>query len=147
HSSEAFPICQDIIRQAMDLGRNRLVVVTCRTFDLDNDPQIKAWKNRVISRNVRVEPLADGVIREFAEALHVPYNALSGREKQLLANIQNLTMWAVIVASSGRHAGFATVTDLSRQFWQSRWQELARRGVPRDDVGLCEYALQEPDPR
>ena len=88
---------------------------------------------------MRVEPLPDAVIREFVESLHVPYNSLSGRERQLLANVQNLTMWTENVASSGRHAGFATATDLSRQFWQSRWQELGKRGVPRDDVtGLLE---------
>ena len=43
-------------------------------------------------------------------------------------------MWAEIVSSSGRHARFTTVTDLSRQFWESRWQELAKRDVPRNYV-------------
>ena len=89
----------------MDLGPNRLVVVTCLCLTSIMTNKIKVWKDRIISRMVRVEPLPETVIREFVESLHVPYNALSGREKQLLANVQNLTMWAEIVALSGRHAG------------------------------------------
>ena len=76
HSSEAFPICHDIMRQARDLGRNLLVIVSCRTFDLENDTQIRIWKDQVVSRRLLVEPLSDTVIRAFVEHMHVPYTGV-----------------------------------------------------------------------
>lgn len=134
HSSEAFPICQDIIRQAMQLDRNLLVVACCRTFDLEHDPQIKKWeKDQVFSRKIAVEPLPEPAIRGFVEQAGVRFETLSPREKRLLANVQNLAMWSEIV-SSGKTPRFSTVTELSRHFWESRWHELAKREIPSAEV-------------
>ena len=120
HSSEAFPICQELIRQAMQLDGNLLVVVGCRTFDLENDPQIKKWQqDQLFSRKVAIESLPEQTIREVVERAGITFDSLTQREKQLLANIQNLTMWTEIVAS-GTTPRFSTVTELSRHFWQSR---------------------------
>ena len=134
HSSEAFPICQELIRQAMQLDGNLLVVVGCRTFDLENDPQIKKWQqDQLFSRKVAIESLPEQTIREVVERAGITFDSLTQREKQLLANIQNLTMWTEIVAS-GTTPRFSTVTELSRHFWQSRWEELARRNIPTAEV-------------
>ncbi|WZP01253.1 hypothetical protein EP7_005684 (plasmid) [Isosphaeraceae bacterium EP7] len=134
HSSEAFSICQEMVRQAMHSGGNLLVVMGCRTFDLENDPQIKKWQQGLAcSRNVPVEPLPEATIREVAERAGVPFDSLTRRERQLLSNVQNLTMWAV-VAIPGVSERFSTVTELSRQFWKSRWEEISRRGIPTSEV-------------
>ena len=137
HSNEAFSICQEMIREAMQLGGNLLVVIGCRTFDLEHDPQIRKWeREQIFSRKVAVSPLPEAAIREVVDHRGVPFNSLAPREKQLLSNVQNLTMWAEI-ADSGETPRFSTVTELSRQFWRSRWDEIARRGVPAAEVEAC----------
>jgi len=134
HSSEAFPICQELIRQAMQLDGNLLVVVGCRTFDLEHDPQIKKWQqDQVFSCKVALMPLPEQTIRGVVERTGITFDSLTSRERQLLANVQNLTMWTEIVAS-GTTPRFSTVTQLSRQFWQSRREELAKRKIPTVEV-------------
>ena len=118
----------------MQLGGNLLVVIGCRTFDREHDPQIRKWeREQIFSRKVAVSPLPEAAIREVVDLCGFQFDSLSPREKQLLSNIQNLTMWAEI-ADSGKTPKFSTATELSRQFWQSRWEEIAMRGVPTTEV-------------
>lgn len=134
HSSEAFSICQEMIREAMQLGNNLLVVIGCRTFDLEHDPQIRKWeREQLFSRKIAVSPLSEAAIREVVDHCGFPFDSLSPRERQLLSNFQNLTMWSEI-ADFGKTSRFSTATELSRQFWQSRWEEIFRRGVSAAEV-------------
>lgn len=44
HSSIAMDVCKELIRQVRSLrysGKNMVIVFACRTFDLENDPEIK----------------------------------------------------------------------------------------------------------
>ncbi|MEM8963184.1 MAG: toll/interleukin-1 receptor domain-containing protein [Acidobacteriota bacterium] len=44
HSAEAWHLCREMIAEALSWPRIK-VVVCCRTFDLETDPQLRAWEN------------------------------------------------------------------------------------------------------
>ena len=44
HSGYAWETCESVISEALS-QRNLRVVVVCRTFDVEDNPQIRAWRN------------------------------------------------------------------------------------------------------
>lgn len=132
HAANALPICEEMIRQAM-LSPKMRVVIICRTFDLDFDPQIKAWLHKELNSRIEVGSLTEAVVKDFVSDLNGNYSKMTPREHSLLRSIQNLTMWAEI-AQSGEQPTFKTASELMRQFWKNRRRELASRGVEADQV-------------
>ena len=46
HSANALDVCKELLRQVRQLrysGRKIMAVLSCRTFDLENDPEIRNW--------------------------------------------------------------------------------------------------------
>jgi hypothetical protein len=44
HSAEAWDVCREMISEALISPAGLKVVVCCRTFDLDHDPQLRGWE-------------------------------------------------------------------------------------------------------
>lgn len=131
HAASALPICEEMLRQAM-ATRNMKVVVTCRTFDLTQDPQLKAWNNQTAT-SIEVNALSKEVVSDFVSSCGHNYEVLSPREMTLLSAVHNLTMWAELARGSGMPR-FRTATHLTRLFWGSRQQALAELNIQWQDA-------------
>ena len=70
HSANALDVCKLLVlevRNLRDLGRDISVVLACKTFDLEHDPEIKNWLKESSSlkcRRVEVKPLPEEAVKE-----------------------------------------------------------------------------------
>jgi hypothetical protein len=129
HASDPWLTCHAMIKQALSLG-NIHVVVACRTFDLDNDPQISAWAKANKLEKLEVSDLDDTAVQNLVGET---YASLNQRQRNLLRSVQNLTMWLELAADSPAATGFVSAADLMKKFWRNRYEELNRRNVPREE--------------
>jgi hypothetical protein len=107
--------------------------LACRTYDLQNDPQIRNWlegekKQTHGSVEINVSPLTAEVVKLVAEKVDQNKARLSERQIQILQLPQHLAMWVRIVRAGGA-VEFQNRIQLIREFWADRMQELASRGV------------------
>lgn len=125
HSAESWRVCTDLIRQATRQGNIR-IVLACRTFDLEHDPQFASWASTNQIKKFEVGDLDERTIKDLAGP---DIAKLSPRQLTLLASVQNMSMWLTIRETGGTLASFTSNAELMRKFWENRLQELARRGV------------------
>lgn len=141
HSANSLDVCKGLVREAMSLcagGSSVCVVLSCRTFDLENDPEIKSWlgsQTHAMARcdRIEVKHLSDKVVEEVVVRCGGSFSELTQRQREILASAHHLGMWAAIVAE-GHASAFQSSTELMRQFWVNRYRELARAGVSADDA-------------
>jgi len=136
HSLNALGVCKALVREAMsfrDLGRQIGVVLACRTYDLENDPEIKSWLSSQGTEHklvrIRVALLEEGVVADVVGKQGHTVCGLSQRQRQILQSPQHLAMWVRLV-QSGVAPDFQNRVQLMREFWESRLRELPRNGVP-----------------
>lgn len=145
HASEGFEVCKELLRQVYSLraaGHRIAVVLSCRTFDLDHDPQLRDWlKDSPARRLERIEvtPLPESAVKTVAGRWVDP-DRLGRRTVTLLSAVHNLAMWAEL-ASRGRIApAFDSATQLMRAFWADRRDALEELGF---DVAERETVLDQ----
>jgi len=134
HSANALDVCKSLVlevRNLRDLGKDIAVVLACRTFDLEHDPEIKSWlkeSSSVKCRRVEVKPLPEKAVKGVVESLGQDFAAMSAQQKRILQSPQHLGMWVDIV-SAGDVRTFQTSVQLMRQFWDSRYRTLGGAGI------------------
>jgi hypothetical protein len=133
HSAETWEVCRELIREALEL-RSIRVVVCCRTYDLEHDPQIKAWRAGEAQSAVAivVGDLAVSDVAGLVTSLGGVYENLRPTEQSLLTNFFHLSLWGEILAQTGASPRFSTSRGLLRAFWRSRYDALPAHGVARD---------------
>ncbi|HED64474.1 MAG TPA: ATP-binding protein, partial [Planctomycetes bacterium] len=121
HAAKAWVICKEIIERALDFPALR-IVVACRTFDLDDDQQIRAWERKTresaLHRLERVEAkkLGDDIVKGVVESHEGVYESMSVRERKLLTNPQCLYVWCAIRQWEEEPQAYHTQTDLLSEF-------------------------------
>ncbi|HNS20579.1 MAG TPA: hypothetical protein PKH24_08765 [Sedimentisphaerales bacterium] len=141
HSANSLEVCKalvDEVRSLRDNGRPMSVVLSCRTFDLEHDPQIKNWledqgRKFMGSKKIEEKGLPDTVVDQFVSQSGRNPKDLTQRQKEVLASPQNLAMW-VTITREGQVPDFQSGTQLMREFWRSRYKELARANVNPDEA-------------
>lgn len=134
HSVDGLEVCKGLLREthaARRLGARLSVVLSCRTFDLEHDPQIQTWlkpSTTFAVSKIEVKQLPESSLLEFVAAFGVDFSRMTKSRKSLLRSVQNLTIWANLVESEDSSPEFDSGTDLMREFWASRWRELERAG-------------------
>ncbi len=147
HSSEAWDVCREVISEAL-LGSTVLkVVVCCRTFDLEHDPQLRGWEQEIRNlRRIEVEQLSP---EEVTAAIQRAADGRAGvpilrpKEQNLLRHIHHLQMWLTIYASAESVRAFDTSWSLMGQFWANRLDELAKGGILRERAEKFEQRFVE----
>lgn len=139
HSSNAMEVCKEMMRQvinARQVHKNIRVIISCRTFDLNFDPEIRHWleekneKNEEVWRKIEVKSLSQDVVQRIGSD---KYSELNTDQKTLLSNIQNLYMWSQLI-DSGQNPLFQSAADLLEIFWRGKLIEIERTGVNSADV-------------
>lgn len=139
HTSNAWDVCTETIEEALceAVGGRMRVVVTCRTFDL-NDPEVKHWKNQQArSIDLLIGELPESEIAVVLSRRSTTLESMGPRQRSLVKTPQGLYMWCEIQKSSSVR-DFSTFTDLMRVFWEDRWATIQKMGAPVED---CRHAL------
>ncbi len=140
HSSNALEVCKELIRQVRNARRDHKdirVIVSCRSFDLNYDPEIRHWlnekdmDNKEVWRKIELKKLSEDLIQsisgieKYADLLH--------QQRVLLSNAQNLFMWCQLI-DTGYYPLFESTAELLEIFWKERLEQIERSGVPLTDV-------------
>lgn len=139
HTSDAWDVCTETIEEALceAIGGRMRVVVTCRTFEL-NDPEVKHWKTQQArSLDLLVGELSESEIAVVLSRRNTTLESMSPRQRSLLKTPQGLYMWCEIQKSSPAR-DFSTFIELMRMFWEDRWTTIQKMGTP---VEHCKNAL------
>lgn len=141
HSANSLGVCKAIVSEARNLhgmGKPISTVLCCRTFDLEHDPEIKSWlknQNRQGKqcKKIEVKGLSDEVLKKVIQKAGGNFEELTAKQRQVLASSQHLAMW-VTITRQGYKSNFQSSTQLMREFWKNRYQELAKTGVSEAEV-------------
>lgn len=129
HSTNALNVCKAITGEVRALRRSDAqisLILACRTFDLENDPEIKNWlKNESNCQKIEVKDLSDEKLKLVVERFGYSFSEMTSRQRKILSSPQRLGMWVEII-QSGETPNFQTAMQLIRQFWVSRYRELDR---------------------
>jgi hypothetical protein len=135
HSAGGLEVCKGLLREARAmrlLGRPMSIVLCCRTFDLDHDPQIRPWlkpANSFTVEKIAVKELPVARVRDFVGSFGIDFDLMTARRRTLLQSVHHLAIWAEVVQSDERSPEFDSGTDLMRQFWQNRRREVEKAGI------------------
>ncbi len=141
HSADSLEVCKTLVREAEHVGptgRAVLVILSCRTFDLEHDPEIKKWLDGVqvparSFQKIKVDSLPEQDVKNVVQAQGQNYDGMSTEQRKILANPQHLEMWVRIVRS-GAVPELRNATQLMREFWNSRYQALEADRVASVDA-------------
>ena len=139
HSAEAWDVVEEIVEEAL-AHSNLCVLVACRSFDLNDDPRIKAWKSR--QKNgfavIKVGELQEEKVAEVVKDQGGNWGAFSARQKRLLRSPENLYLWTQLESANQT---FRTATDLMKKYWEDLW----KKKVPALNVSIqeCRGVLDE----
>ncbi|MGE6610924.1 NACHT domain-containing protein [Peribacillus sp. NPDC076916] len=138
HSANALDVCKEIINQVLFLkrqGKQIKLIVSCRSFDLKYDPELKNWfENKLDNQeytweSIQVKPLSDNILQEV---LGEVYSKFNNKQKALLSNPQNLYMWLEI--NKECDFNFSSSIDLIRAFWSNKRLKIEKEGLSVTDL-------------
>lgn len=144
HSSQAWEVCRETIEDALETSSLTKVVVCCRTFDLEHDPQFRQWKKEaeslaeVLVGDLTVKQVEDAVEEAVAsQGGRKP----SGREAALLRHVHHLQMWLEIYPDLGPDGSLQSRRQLMESFWQDRRDKL------RDQARISSERIEQLEDR
>jgi len=127
HSTHALDVCKDLIRQVLAfrrLGKKVSVVLSCRTFDLQHDTEIRNWLDKAsesqVWSKIEVQLLSEDFIHRTTGT---EYDTFTKRQKDVLRNPQNLAMWLEI-KGYGDIKPIKSASELLKQFWDFKTLQL-----------------------
>ena len=136
HSHNALAVCRALVREVRALrlrGRQAGIVFSCRTFDLEHDPELSNWlgnRSQGQCHKVEVKGLSDETVGKLVGP---SYAALSNQQKKVLASPHNLAMWVQLAATHDAPT-FRSATGLMRAFWDDRFGALRRAGISETEI-------------
>ncbi len=122
HSNNALDVCKELethVRMRQLNGSGIILILSSRTFDLENDPAIRNWladSEKSMFTRVGVQELPVDQIQKITGS---SFPKMTEKEKKLLSNPLNLSLWMVIKKTGGVPP-FRTSIDLMREFWKNR---------------------------
>ncbi|HFD86632.1 MAG TPA: hypothetical protein ENJ35_03025, partial [Gammaproteobacteria bacterium] len=137
HSSSAMDVCRELLRQVRSLrrtGEQIVIVFACRTFDLENDPEIKKLFADSSEQGVVKVPVGEFSDEQLNEAIGPDaFAALNGSQKRVLSCPQNLAIWLEL-KKEGSAPAFRSATELMRRFWENRRERLRQAGISAEQT-------------
>jgi len=137
HSSSAMDVCKELLRQVRSLrrtGKQIVIVFACRTFDLENDPEIKKLFPDSSEQGVVKVPVGEFSDEQLHEVIGPDaFAALNKSQKRILSCPQNLAIWLEI-KKEGCAPRFHSATELMRRFWENRRERLRQAGISAEQT-------------
>jgi hypothetical protein len=123
HSAHAWDTCERLIVETLR-HPNLAVVVVCRSFDVEDDPRIRAWKDQSKVSEVKVGPLDDEAVDRVVAACGTQPSTLGPAQRRVLRSPQALYLWTFLHESASPPFAFRSIVDLMREFWWRTRQKL-----------------------
>ncbi len=140
HACAQWEACCQVIDEALALP-DVVVIVACRTFDLRDDQQIKAWHHGKQGLEVEVGDLPEEVVVSVVNTYGGNFATLGDSQRKMLRSPLHLSLWVQIV-SAGRSPGqFATTAELQEMFWKVQIEVASKTGVPGTEFQAALNAL------
>ncbi|MCU6713173.1 hypothetical protein M6D81_31195 [Paenibacillus sp. J5C_2022] len=141
HSREALLVCTQIIDQVERVNLERenkiSVVFVCRTYDLENDNNIKSLfknddKQRSVLKwnNVQINELNDETVRIV---IGNRYESLTGKLKEILRIPSNLYIWKHL-DSNREYNECSTANHLVSEWWRQLERKCFEFGLSEGDL-------------
>ncbi len=136
HSSSAMDVCRELLRQVRSLrstGKNIVIVFACRTFDLENDPEIKklfadSGEQGIVK--IQVKEFSD---EQLKRVIGPDLAALNESQKRILSCPQNLAIWLELKKERAT-ADFRSAIELMHRFWENRRRLLEQAGISAEQM-------------
>jgi len=116
-AAATWQICTQMLRAAF-ADPNTMLVVACRTFDLENDANIRRWKEDIERTHqggvstVEVANLTSADVEPVLRSVRVEYSVLPPKLQRLLLHPNTLSAWYQLVTRGSGRRDFATQTQL-----------------------------------
>jgi len=136
HSNDAMEVCKELLRQVRSLrgaGKNIAIVFACRTFDLENDPEIRKLFADGKEQGIAKIPVKEFSDEQLKEIIGPDITALTKAQKRILSCPQNLAIWMEL-KKKGAIPDFRSATKLMRRFWDNRRRLLEQAGISADQM-------------
>ncbi len=137
HSSSAMDVCGELLRQVRSLrrtGKQSVIVFACRTFDLENDPEIKSLLADGSEQGVVKVPVEEFSDEQLKRVIGPDgFDALNGSQKRILSCPQNLAIWLEL-KKEGSTPAFRSATELMHRFWENRLWLLEQAGISAEQI-------------
>ncbi|WP_414051397.1 hypothetical protein [Macrococcus animalis] len=133
HSREALLVCKEIINQIEKINKDRdnkiSLIFVCRTFDLENDNNLKSLFENSGENNygmnwtrIQVEEFDDLTVKQIVGPR---YNKITSKLKTLLRTPSNLYIWSQLDIRSN-YAECSTTNHLITEWWNQLLQNAHR---------------------
>ena len=137
HSAVAMDVCKELVRQVRSLrhARKKIVIVfACRTFDLENDPEIKNFLADAENQDFVTIPVGEFSDEQLKKIIGRDFDTLRRSQKRILSCPHNLAMWMQL-RQDGMKPDFRSATELMRRFWENRRHVLKQKaGISADQI-------------
>ncbi|MEA2602712.1 MAG: hypothetical protein QOF89_3704 [Acidobacteriota bacterium] len=127
-AAEAIDTCRELVKEAIQFP-NLKIVACCRSFDLENDPQIRGWVEQQHAAKLPVGRLSEETVKKVVAGTGIVPERISHGQIDLLRTVQHLRVWEQTVKVTGNTVDFATDQELLDAFWKSRLVEAERMGA------------------
>lgn len=148
HSSEALSVCSGLIRQVKHINfereKNISIIFICRTFDFDNDNNIKvlfddAAEGRINWQKVEVGGLSDDAVKAIVGST---YDTLTEKLMKLLKLPSNLYIWQQLDKHEDDFECISTYHLITR-WWKQLGRESVLHGLKDTDLSHAKQKMVE----
>lgn len=130
HSRAAMDVCMEIVLQVRNLRNNEgheiVIVFACRTYDLENDQEIKNLMKDKESQSfvkIQVSELSDDQLKEI---IGKDFTTLTESQKHILSCPMNLAIW-IELKKDETVTDFNSSRELMRRFWENRLKDISAK--------------------
>lgn len=150
HSRDSLLVCTEVINEVMKINVERKkkisVVFVCRTYDLENDNNIKSlFKSdeksnlKIVWNKIPVDEFNDDTVKEVVGER---YTELSHKLKSILRTPSNLYIWSQL-SSDKNYNECSTTSHLILEWWNQLKSNSKDVGVNENDVIRVKEKLVE----
>jgi hypothetical protein len=140
HTAAALEVCKQLVDECEFMrkhcGKAITVVLACRSFDLEHDPEIKNWiddKKHDIEK-MDINPLPAEQVKAIVNSVSTTaYDEMTEKQRKILRSPHLLAIWLTI-SENGALPSFRTTTELLRKFWEDRRKQCNKQGASDSDI-------------
>lgn len=136
HSFGAIEVCKELLGQVRSLrgtGINIAIIFACRTFDLENDPEIKKLFADGKEQGISKIPVKEFSDEQLKAIIGLDITSLTKAQKRILSCPQNLAI-LMELKKEGAMPDFRSATELMRRFWDNRRRLLEQAGISANQM-------------
>jgi len=145
HSKDALSICGEIINQVGRLNSEReqklSIVLACRTYDLENDNNIKGLlsdkKGEMVWKRIEIDEFDDSIVKRMVGN---SFNSLTKRLKDILKVPSNLYIWQQLDEKQ-TYTECTTTYQLIVKWWEQLVKKGFESGIPEIDINTTKNKL------